>query len=152
MWHSLIAGARGIIYFNHSFGGPCTTHHVLRSSCGSYPAVRQTVTETDAQIRSLAPVLNAPSVTSRTTTSSGVRALYKWHGGQFYVFAGNRQNVSTTGTMGLSCVGNATAVKLGEDNERIPVVERDVHGRVRGRQRHPCLPDRRRLELRAVIA
>ena len=35
VWHSLIAGARGIIYFNHSFAGPCTTHHVLRSSCGA---------------------------------------------------------------------------------------------------------------------
>ena len=23
VWHSLIAGARGVIYFNHSFGGPC---------------------------------------------------------------------------------------------------------------------------------
>ena len=24
--------------------------------------------------------------------------------------------------MGLSCIGNATAVKLGEDNEQIPVI------------------------------
>ena len=27
VWHSIIAGARGIIYFNHSFGGPDQTQH-----------------------------------------------------------------------------------------------------------------------------
>ncbi len=27
VWHSLIAGARGIVYFNHSFGGPDQTQH-----------------------------------------------------------------------------------------------------------------------------
>ena len=32
VWQSLIAGARGIIYFNHSFGGPCQTQHALRDS------------------------------------------------------------------------------------------------------------------------
>ena len=121
VWHSIIAGARGIEYFNHSFSGPCQTHYVLRSSCGNYPAVRATVTAVNQQIQQLAPVLNAPSVTSGTTTSAGVRALYKWYDGHFYVLAGNRENVSTTGTMGLSCIGNATAVKLGEDGERIPV-------------------------------
>ena len=54
VWHSLIAGARGIIYFNHSFGGPCTTQNVLRSSCGGYPAVRAMVTSVNAQIQSIA--------------------------------------------------------------------------------------------------
>ena len=36
VWQSLIAGARGIIYFNHSFGGPDQTQHILRD--GSRPA------------------------------------------------------------------------------------------------------------------
>ena len=41
VWHSLIAGARGIIYFNHSFGGhvPVATHS---GSC--YANARSTVT------------------------------------------------------------------------------------------------------------
>ena len=30
VWQSLIAGARGIIYFNHSFGGTDQTQHILR--------------------------------------------------------------------------------------------------------------------------
>ena len=30
VWQSIIAGARGIVYFNHSFGGPCLTQHIDR--------------------------------------------------------------------------------------------------------------------------
>ncbi len=41
VWHSIIAGARGIIYFNHSFGGPCLSQHALREAC--YAAVRAVV-------------------------------------------------------------------------------------------------------------
>ena len=58
VWHSLIAGARGILYFNHNFGGPCQSQHVLRDSCGA--AVRPTVKAVNEQIKRLAPVLNAP--------------------------------------------------------------------------------------------
>ena len=54
--------------------------------------MRPTVTATNQQIKQLAPVLNSPSVSSGTTTSAGVRAMYKWHDGHFYVFAGNREN------------------------------------------------------------
>ena len=33
VWSSIIHGAQGIIYFNHSFGGPCQTQHILRDPC-----------------------------------------------------------------------------------------------------------------------
>ena len=120
VWHSIIAGARGITYFNHSFSGSCRTQHALRESC--YSSARAIVKSTNAQISDLAPVLNASTVTSGTQTSSGIRAMYKWHNGRFYVFAGNRDHAIKTGTMGLPCIGNATAVKLGEGGEQIPVV------------------------------
>ena len=35
VWQSSIAGARGIVYFNHSFGGPCQTQYIDRDPC--YP-------------------------------------------------------------------------------------------------------------------
>jgi hypothetical protein len=115
VWHSIIAGARGIIYFQHSFSGSCPTHHVLRGDTSCYAATISMVTSVNAQIKSLAPVLNAASVTSGTSTSSGVRALYKWHDGHFYVIAGNRDHTAKSGTMGLPCIGSgATAVNLGE--------------------------------------
>src|SRR5262245_25670673 len=57
VWHSLIAGARGIMYFNHSFGGPCPTQHALREPC--YASIREAVQATNRQITALAPVLNS---------------------------------------------------------------------------------------------
>jgi hypothetical protein len=119
VWHSIIAGARGIIYFNHSFGGPCTTHHVLRRpSC--YPRNRAMVKAVNRQIKDLAPVLNAPTVTSGWRASSSIRAMVKWHAGNFYVFAGSRKNRPSTGTFSLRCVADATAVRLGEAR-RVPI-------------------------------
>ena len=112
VWHQIIAGARGITYFNHAFSGSCQTQHALREAC--YGAQRSVVKATNEQIRTLAPVLNAPTVTSGFTTSASIRAMVKWHDGQFYVFAGSRDNASSTGTVTIPCVGNATAVRLGE--------------------------------------
>jgi hypothetical protein len=119
VWHSLIAGARGVIYFNHSFGGPCISHHALREPC--YAAVRAAVTETNARIKALAPVLNAPSVDHLVASSPGVRTMAKWQGGKFYVFAGNRGANAVSTTFDLPCVGNATATVV-DESRQIPVV------------------------------
>ena len=60
VWHSLIAGARGIIYFQHSFGGPCSgDNHTIRTNC---EGTRPIVTSVNAQIKSIAPALNGPRV------------------------------------------------------------------------------------------
>jgi hypothetical protein len=118
VWHSIIAGARGIIYFNHSFGGPCQTQHALREPC--YANQRAMVKAVNLQIKSLAPALNAPSVTSQWTQSPAVKAMVKWQGGHFYVFAGSAQNTSSTGSFSMPCVGDATATVLGE-SRTIPV-------------------------------
>jgi hypothetical protein len=118
VWHGLIAGARGITYFNHSFGGPCRTQHALRDPC--YVSVRATVKATNKQIRSLAHVLNAPFVTSHWTHSRTTKAMMKWASGHFYLFAGSAENASSTSSFSIRCVGNATAKVLGE-NRTIPI-------------------------------
>ena len=118
VWHSLIAKARGIIYFNHSFGGPCHTQHALREPC--YASARATVKATNRQIKALAPVLNAPFVTSRWRHSRATKAMVKWHGGHFYVFAGSAGAAAATGSFSIPCVGRATARVLGE-KRAIPV-------------------------------
>jgi hypothetical protein len=118
VWHSLIAGARGVIYFNHSFAGPCPTQHALREPC--YAAIRSAVTETNQQITALAPVLNAPTVTSGWSHGDGTRALMKWADGHFYLFAGSAGS-AVTESFSVPCVGNATATVVGEDRA-IPVV------------------------------
>jgi F5/8 type C domain/PKD domain len=122
VWHSLIAGARGISYFNHNFGGSCISQHVLRDVCGA--AVRPTVRDVNAQIKQLAPVLNAPSVTSGHSASSNLKTLVKWQNGRFHVFAGSALGSNQgphTGTVSIPCVGNATATVVGE-SRTVPVV------------------------------
>jgi hypothetical protein len=119
VWHSLIAGARGIEYFQHSFSGPCQGHHVLRDNA-CYQSMIDMVTSVNAQITALAPVLNSPSVTSQFEASASVRAMMKWDGGRFYVFAGSSENASSTGTFSLPCIGNASATVVGESRS-VPV-------------------------------
>ena len=77
MWHSIIAGARGIIYFNHSFEGPNPSHHVLRDP--PYAAVREVVRSTNQLITQLAPVLNAPFADGFATADPSVRVMAKFH-------------------------------------------------------------------------
>ncbi|GAA2290102.1 hypothetical protein GCM10010149_41290 [Nonomuraea roseoviolacea subsp. roseoviolacea] len=80
---SLIHGARGVVYFNHSFGGRCQSQHVLRDACGA--ATRPAVAEVNRQIKELAPVLNTQSL--RHDFGKGVDTMLKRHGGAFYLFA-----------------------------------------------------------------
>ena len=119
VWHSIIAGARGIIYFQHSFGigQPCYGgHHTLRSDCHGN---RQTVKTVNAQVKAVAPVLNAPFVTSGHSATGDVKHMVKFAGGKFYVFAG-AHNGGGQATFSIPCVGDATAVVEGE-NRSIPV-------------------------------
>ncbi|MFC4058795.1 hypothetical protein ACFOWE_10845 [Planomonospora corallina] len=79
---SLIHEARGIIYFNHNFGGPCVSQHVLRDC---YPQTRAAVTEVNRQITQLAPVLNTQSYAH--AFGAGLDTMLKEHDGSYYVFA-----------------------------------------------------------------
>ena len=110
VWHSIIAGARGIEYFDHNFNGPCAGSTIL-GTC--YADTRTILKDTNLLIAKLAPVLNGPTVVN-AVTGGPVRTLTKWDGRHFYVFAGATGTRSASGTWTLSCVGDATAVKLGD--------------------------------------
>jgi hypothetical protein len=113
VWHSIIAGAQGIIYFNHSFGGPNQTQHCLREP--AYAAVRAAVKSTNQLITQLAPVLNAPFADGFVSASPSVRAMAKFHESKYYVFAGSQENLSSTATFLLSGVDNGTVTVIGEN-------------------------------------
>lgn len=113
VWHMLIAGARGIIYFQHKFKPPCDTHHALReTSSACYGATITAVRSLNAQIKSLATVLNSPFVTSGHSASSSVEHMVKWDGRNFYVFIAARTGGQAS--FSIPCVGNAKATVLGE--------------------------------------
>jgi hypothetical protein len=120
VWHSIIAGARGIIYFNHSFGGPYRSQHCLREP--AYAAARTVVKRTNQLITQLAPVLNAPFADGFMTTSSSVRAMAKFYDGKYYVFAGSKDNVSSMAAFSLSGIDGGTAMVVGE-NRSIPILD-----------------------------
>jgi hypothetical protein len=124
VWHTLIAGARGILYFQHDFAGPCQTHHALRmTGTACYGATIAMVTSINHRIKSLAPVLNAPFVTSRHSArdrmAGKVRYMVKWAKGKFWVFAGADRSGGNA-TFRIRCVGKANAKVLWE-NRSIPV-------------------------------
>lgn len=81
--NSLIHEARGVIYFNHDFGGPCISQHVLRDQCGD--AVRPTVRQVNTEIATLAPVLNTQSY--KWTANPGLDTMLKAYDGSYYLFA-----------------------------------------------------------------
>ncbi len=112
VWQSLIAGARGIIYFNHSFGGLCVTDNVLRDQC--YARIRSVVTKVDGEIHSLAPVLNAPFADGVITASSGVNFSTKWYHHHFYVLAGSSNPNAQNVTFSMPCVGSTAVTVLNE--------------------------------------
>lgn len=80
---SLIHEARGIIYFNHSFGGPCQGQHNFRETC--YQDIRERAGKVNGQIRELAPVLNTQSY--QHTFNVSLDTMLKERDGAFYIFA-----------------------------------------------------------------
>ncbi|MFI5937434.1 DUF4082 domain-containing protein [Actinoplanes sp. NPDC051494] len=116
--NSLIHEARGVLYFNHNFGGPCVSQHVLRDACGD--AVRPVVTELNRRVTSLAPVLNSPSYEWRF--ADGLDTMLKAHDGSYYVFAmpgrtGGTGEQKLTLPLGLS----GTEAEVLFENRKLPI-------------------------------
>lgn len=120
VWSSLIHGARGIVYFNHSFGGRCQSQHVLRDPC--YGDVRAAVTRLDHQVAALAPALNAPYADGVTTVAGAVDTMTKYLDGQLYVFAGSAQPAAQRATFTLSCLSSGT-VRVVDENRSLPLTD-----------------------------
>jgi hypothetical protein len=90
IWNSLIHGARGVNYFNHSLSGECSSSNNFRhpiyyapSSC--YTEMRAKAKEVNAQITELAPVLNTQSL--QWIFNPALDTMLKNHDGSFYIFA-----------------------------------------------------------------
>ena len=118
VWHSIIAGARGIVYFIHSFGGPNQSLNVSRDP--AYAAHRAEVTQTNGMIRQLAPVLNAPFADGFVTADPTVRTMAKFYDNKYYVFAGSKEIKASEPTLSLSGVVNGTATVIAE-NRTVPI-------------------------------
>lgn len=112
VWFSIIHGARGIVYFNHSFSGPCVSQHVLRD-CGE--ELRTGVRELNGQLAELAPVLNAPFVDQAQAPEAPVDLAVKILSGDLYVLAASTENESAEVRMSVACARDGTAEVVGEN-------------------------------------
>lgn len=118
VFSSLIHEARGIIYFNHDFGGPCISQHVLRDSCGA--AIRPSVIETNQRIKQLAPVLNTQSY--EYSFNPNLDTMLKEYNGSYYIFAmQKRTQDSGTYAFKLPDGMKASRIETMFENRTVPV-------------------------------
>jgi hypothetical protein len=113
VWASIIGGARGIIYFNHSFAGQCGTQHALRDRC--YAPERQAVTTVDGKVSALAAVINAPFVLGAAHSESDVKFMVKYYQGYTYIFAISTSLSPQTAAFTLTCSHTGRIAALFED-------------------------------------
>jgi hypothetical protein len=113
----LIHGARGIIYFKHSFGGPCTTNDNLVDCPGS---PRRNIAKVNGYIRELAPVLNTQSYVH--DFGPGLDTMLKWHGGSAYIFAMGEWGATGSKRFSLPAgLRHVRKVEVLHENRSLPV-------------------------------
>ena len=119
VWNAIIGGARGIQYFNHSFKAGLDTQRVLLDD--RYTDIRNQVSTTNARIRELAPVLNAPYADGLASIAAGnANLMVKAQNGSYYLFVTPRQKGAQSVTINVGGAGASTASVLYE-NRSLPL-------------------------------
>jgi len=119
VWSGLIHEARGVTYFQHNNDPGCSATYSLVNDCGK--GVKAKVTQIDADIKSLAPVLNTQSYIYNFG-ATGIETMLKTYQGSVYVFA----DVALKGTTGsktftLPAGVTGTSVTVVGENRTLPV-------------------------------
>ena len=116
VWMSLVRGSRGLIWFVHEWKPKFNEHALLDD-----PEMLAAVTAINAEIRSLAPVLNSPTMADAVQVRPGaadteIAAMVKRRAGATYLFAvvvrgsGGQADIAVQGLP-----AGAKAEVLGED-------------------------------------
>ena len=116
VWMSLIHGSQGIIYFVHQFGRD--GHLVRDDGVFNFPSLIGAVTAINAEVTSLAPVLNSPTIANGVAVSrpgtAPISTMVKKYGGSTYVFAIAMRDSAGAATFTLPNVANGSVQALGE--------------------------------------
>ena len=75
--------------------------------------MKTALTALNAEIQGVAPQLNSMTIKSGLSAAGNVKAIGKWDGSKFYVFAGATPGAGNA-TFSIPCVGNATVTVLNE--------------------------------------
>ena len=112
-WLELIHGANGIEYFCHILSPSFS-----EAGCLTLSAIKAQMQADDAQIKSLAPVLNSPVLTSGTATvSAGFRvdSLTRTYGGSTFLFAEAVDANGGSATFTVPTLSSGTVTVLAEN-------------------------------------
>jgi chitodextrinase len=120
VWNAIIAGARGVQYFDQygTIDNPTYTGNGNYAAGAMYNAVKNT----NAQIDTLAPVINSPFANGYVTSSGSMSIMTKYYNNHFYIFAIPHAAGAQTITFKLAGNPNTTATVLNE-NRSITVSE-----------------------------
>ncbi len=117
--NSIINEARGLIYFNQSFGGPCPSGMAIRDAqtkgpgwCGAEQI--EAMGQVNNLIHSVAPILNTQSY--EWSFGDGLDSMLKTHDGSAYIFAMTADAGSGERSFTLPPgIGGTTVEVVGED-------------------------------------
>jgi hypothetical protein len=117
VWMSLIHGSKGIVYFVHQFAPAFREDGIF-----NYPTLVQGVAAINAQIISLAPVLNSPTVANGAQVSSSpanvpIDTMVKQYAGVTYVSAVAMRNNSAVATFTIPGIQAGTVNVIGENRQ-----------------------------------
>ena len=120
VWMSIIAGSRGIIYFVHEWVPSFSEPGILR-----YPEIVSGVTAINAQIKSLAPVLNSPSITNIVQVNSSnpdvpIDFMVKNYNNETYLFTAAMRNTAVTATFTITNGISGNVEEISENRQIIP--------------------------------
>jgi hypothetical protein len=120
VWMSIIHGSQGIFYFVHQFGAD-GSKLIREDGIFNYPTLVSAVTSINAQITTLAPVLNSPTIASGIRVSSPettpISTMVKRYNGSTYVFAVAMLNNAGAVTFTLPNIQTGSVKVLGETRQ-----------------------------------
>ena len=147
VWSSIIHGARGIIYFDHTFdpanvsdGNIYSSYYTtIQSSLTNWGplggpnetiSIYNQVAATDAFVKQMAPVINSPfaigyatvspsgwTYGQANTTLTGFDVMAKYYNGQFYIFAQPRYSQTLTNQTATFTLADTNATSVTVVNE-----------------------------------
>ena len=117
VWMSLIHGSRSLVYFAHEWNPVFREARLLEDA-----EMLTAVTDINAEIQLLAPVLNSPTFSDMVEVTSSdddvpIDAMAKKADGSLYIFAVPMRIGATTGVFALSEPSEGSVEVLGEGRE-----------------------------------
>jgi hypothetical protein len=111
---ALLEGANGLVYFADEWTGGFREDGLFR-----YPDIVKAVTDANALIQRLAPVLNSPTLDGRIASSGTISSttMLKERDGDLYLFAGSTDSKSGSVSFTLSGLTAGRAELIGENRQ-----------------------------------